>query len=433
MSAFTAVLSSAGGGKTYALLMECMRHTNNSKFGAVIFRKNANQVMSEGGLFSTAMEIYPLFGATPKQTPKPMFVFPSGSKVTFAHLQYDNDVLGWQGSQLPLCAFDELTHFSKQQFFYMLSRNRSMCGVKPYIRATTNPDAESWVADFISWWIDDNGYAIPERSGVIRYFIRVNDQICWGDSRRELVEKYAVEEADCKSFTFIASSIYDNKILLEQDSGYLANLKALSRVERERLLGGNWKIKPASGLYFKRHEATLLDFEPKDITQIGRAWDLAASEKTESNPNPDYTAGVKMGIRANGRYVVLDYIEERLSAHNVRAMVLRTANNDGKKCRIKLPQDPGQAGKEQVQSYVKMLAGFTVKTERVTGDKVTRAEPFAAQWQAGNVDVVRGAWNERYFACLEGFPDEASKDDGVDASSDCFSLLSKSPGKLKIV
>lgn len=91
----------------------------------------------------------------------------------------------WQGTQAAMFGFDELTHFSKSQFFYMLSRNRSDSGVKGYIRATCNPDADSWVADFISWWIDhETGYPIPERSGQIRWMYRNNDEIYWADTRK---------------------------------------------------------------------------------------------------------------------------------------------------------------------------------------------------------------------------------------------------------
>jgi hypothetical protein len=96
----------------------------------------------------------------------------------FDYISRDGDVKKWQGSQICFIGFDELTHFSKYQFFYMLSRNRSICGVKPYIRATTNPESDSWVAEFISWWIDqDTGYPIKERSGKKRYFIRIGDDI----------------------------------------------------------------------------------------------------------------------------------------------------------------------------------------------------------------------------------------------------------------
>ena len=103
----------AGGGKSYALLLEALRHTNNKNFGAVIFRKNANQIMSEGGLWDTASEIYPYAGGKPSRNPRPTWKFPSGAKISFAHLEYEKDKLGWQGSQIPLIGFDELTHFTE--------------------------------------------------------------------------------------------------------------------------------------------------------------------------------------------------------------------------------------------------------------------------------------------------------------------------------
>ena len=416
----------AGGGKTYALLLENMRCTDNPGFGSVIFRRNAQQISSESGLWDNALDIYPLFGATPKQTPRYTMVFPSGAKVSFSHLQYDTDVHSWQGSSIALICFDELTHFTRKQFFYMLSRNRSTCGVRPYIRATCNADADSWVADFIAWWIDQKtGYPIPERSGVIRYFIRSNDELIWGDSREELAARHGVDISDTKSFTFIASSIYDNKILLTKDPGYLANLKALSYVDRMRLLEGNWKVKPAAGLYFKRSQVTLIEALPTDVVAWVRRWDLAASAPTEQNPSPDSTAGVLMGRRKNGRYVVADVINVQQQAGDVRQLIKNTAISDKvahKRVKTVLPQDPGQAGKEQSQSYVKMLSGFNVGVERETGSKIVRAEPFAAQWQNGNVEVLVAPWNDLYFSQMEAFP-ESAKDDLVDGSSGAFNAL----------
>lgn len=88
----------------------------------------------------------------------------------------------------------------------------------------------------------------------------------------------------------------------------------------------------------------------------------------------------------------------------------------------RLPQDPGQAGKDQAKSYIKMLAGFVVKAIPETGSKETRAEPFAAQWQAGNVDLVMGEWNEMYLTQLESFPESKFKD-MVDASSSAFAEI----------
>ena len=406
------------------MLIEPLRHVNNADFGAVIFRRESTQVTNEGGLWDTAMKLYPAIGAKPVQSPKMVFTFRSGAKVGFAHLNQESSVLDWQGSQVPLLMFDELTHFTRTQFFYMLSRNRSTCGVRPYIRATTNPDAESWVAELISWWIGEDGYPIKERSGKLRWFARVNDVLYWADSPKELADTHGIDESDCKSLTFIAATIHDNPALMKADPGYLANLKSLSRVERERLLHGNWKIKPAAGEYFNRADATIIDElpNPASITGWARGWDLAATEPHEQNPDPDYTAGIKMCRLDDGRVVISDLQHFRKKAVDVRKRVVSTANQDGPDVRISLPEDPGQAGKEQAASYVAELAGYSVTTRRPQNTKVNRAEPFAAQWQAGNVLILRAPWNDALFAELESFPDSAH-DDIVDSCSDAFATL----------
>lgn len=427
----------AGGGKTFALLLECYRHTSNPHFGAVVFRRESVQITNEGGLWDEAMKLYPLLRARPVRAPKLGFRFPSGARVTFGHLNREHDVLAWQGGQVALLCYDELTHFTRYQFLYMLSRNRSTSGVRPYIRATCNPDADSWLADFLAWWIEQDpasprfGLPIKERAGVVRYMVVVSDEICWGDSREELAERHGVAPEDCKSVTFIPASIYDNKKLLEVDPGYLANLKALTRVERERLLGGNWKIRPAAGLYFQRHEARVIETLPADIVAQVRAWDLAATPPTPENPDPDATAGVRMARTRGGRFVIMHLARMQDRAQKVRAAIRNTAEQDGRAVKIALPQDPGQAGKDQASSYVaETLLGWSVSLRRPSKDKITRAEPFVSQWQAGNVDVLAGPWNERFFAELEGFPD-AAHDDIVDAAADAFAELAGVGGPIE--
>ncbi|MCL2223579.1 MAG: phage terminase large subunit [Defluviitaleaceae bacterium] len=421
----------AGGGKTFGLLLSPLKHVNDSKFGAVIFRKHSNQISVEGGLWDESQKIYSNWkGAKPRITPHPRWIFPSGAKVSFRHIERDECLSEWQGSQICEISFDELTHFTKKQFFYMLSRNRSVCGVRPYMRATCNPDADSWVAEFIAWWIDpDTGYPIPERSGVIRWFIRRDEILHWADTCEELWERFNLdseeERALPKSVTFIASTLSDNKILMESDPSYLSNLEALPLVERERLMHGNWKIKPSAGMYFKRTEVgEMLSNIPVDVVKWVRAWDLAATTEKEST-EAAFTSGVLIGKRRNGRYIVADVINKRLDAGSVRALVKLTAQQDKarfNRVRIRVPQDPGQAGKEQAQSYVKFLAGFDVCAKLESGSKETRAEPFSAQWRGGNVDVLTADWNEAYFNQLESFPISKFKD-MVDASGSAFNEI----------
>lgn len=413
----------AGAGKTFAELMEPLRHIGNADFGAVFFRRESTQITNEGGLWDTAMALYPLVGGVPFKSPKLGFSFSAGSRVTFGHLNRETDVLDWQGSQIPLIIFDELTHFTRKQFVYMLSRNRSTCGVRPYIRATTNPDADSWVAEFIAWWIDqETGLPIQERSGVLRWFVVVDDRFVWADSPADCQRLTGIDGAHAKSVTFIPAKVTDNKALLDKDPSYLANLHALSRVERERLLNGNWKIRAAAGLVFPRMSAQILPACPTDVVSWVRAWDLAATEPTAENPSPDATAGVRIGKRANGRYVISDCRHFRSAAHKVRVAVQSTAGADGRGVRICVPEDPGQAGKEQATSYVTMLAGYSVTRRRPSAKKLLRADPLAAQWQAGNVDVVAGPWVAPFLDELEQFPDGAH-DDRVDAASDAFAAL----------
>lgn len=418
----------AGGGKTWGLLMEPLRHVANPGFGAVFFRRSTVQIRNEGGLWDESASLYPQIGGSPKEHVL-TWDFPTGASVSFAHLEHDKTRFNWQGSQIPLICFDELTHFTPTQFWYMVSRNRSMCGVRPYIRATCNPDADSWVADLIAWWIDqDTGLPIPERSGVLRWFVRVGEELKWGDSPQELAEYTMLDEAGeripipPKSLTFIPAKLTDNKALMAADPGYMASLLALPLVERERLLGGNWKIRPAAGLFFQRAWCRVVDAVPSG-TVFGRGYDLAATPPTNENPDPDATASVKIGRTPDGRYIIVDSRSIRTTPAGVERFILNTASEDGPSVTISLPQDPGQAGKSQVAQFAKMLSGYTVRSSTETGDKVTRFGPFSAQAEAGNVDVLRGEWNDGWFSALEGFP-AAKHDDEADATSRAFEIVS---------
>lgn len=426
----------AGGGKSYGLLLSPLRYKNVKGFGCTIFRRNFNQIFSQGGLWDESSKIYAgIKGAHPQLSlGRWRFTDEQGrtiSSVKFAHIEREDELNKWQGSQICEIGFDELTHFSEKVFFYMLSRNRSTCGVTPFVRATCNPDADSWVAKFIEWWIDqDTGYPIPERSGKIRWFIRRDEILHWANTKQELWEKFNLvtdeERAEPRSVTFIMSKLQDNQELLKVNPQYLANLKALSQIERERLLHGNWKIKAAAGLFFKRTQVgDILQSVPLDVIEWVRCWDLAATEKTTDSGDPAFTAGVLMGKRKNGRYVVADVINKQMSASDVRQTIKLTAQADKaryQRVKIRLPKDPGQAGKEQAESYIKFLSGFNVVAIAETGSKEARAEPMAAQWQVGNFDIVYGDWNEPFLHQLENFPDGKFKD-MVDAAANAFAEL----------
>jgi predicted phage terminase large subunit-like protein len=302
-------------------------------------------------------------------------------------------------------------------------------------RGTCNPDADSWVAELIAWWINqDTGYPIPARAGVLRWFIRIGDSIIWADRPEDLAEHKAPNEngelvpIPPKSLTFIPAKLSDNRALMAADPGYLANLMALPLVERERLLGGNWKIRAAAGLLFRRGWCQVVDAIPEG-TQFVRGWDLAATPKNESN-DPDWTVGTKIGRIPDGRFIVAHSVRIRGTPAEVERLLLNTASQDGVACKIALPLDPAQAGKYQAAHLLKLLAGYRARFAPASGDKVTRFGAFSAQAEGGNVVVLRGAWNDDWFTALESFPPpkNAGHDDDADSTSEAFNeLIGKRP------
>jgi predicted phage terminase large subunit-like protein len=423
----------AGGGKSYGLLLEALRYIDNPEFSAVIFRRTYPEIMNEGGLWDESVLIYPLVGGQLSEGP-PQWTFPSGATIRFAHMQHEKDKYSWQGSQIPLIGFDEVTLFTKAQFFYMLSRNRSTCGVKPYMRATCNPDADSWVKIFIAPWVHEDW---PEddraHSGEIRWFVIDGDELVWLPKDGTYPnEQYPY----AKSVTFIEADIYDNPKLLEKDPGYLANLHALPLVERERLLHKNWRIRVEGGNKFKKHWFPLLDSIPDDIEKTVRYWDFAATEEVPTNSQrdgPDYTASVKMGRRKAGafpRYIILDATWDRLSPGKVEEKVREIAELDGEACDVWFEEEPGSAGKFNTFSMkTRVLEGFSAHGIRSTGSKEVRANTFSSQAEAGNVALLKAWWNHGYLGFLEPFPSPKVHDDPVDAGSGAMEqLFQRRPG-----
>lgn len=182
---------------------------------------------------------------------------------------------------------------------------------------------------------------------------------------------------------------------------------------------------PRSGGMFERANFEIVPAAPANLEMV-RAWDLAATVP-KAGEDPDWTAGVKMGKCRDGFFWILDVVRFQGSAAKVETTIKNTASQDQRRCRIRLPQDPGQAGKSQAKSLVRMLAGYAVRAERPTGTKEARATPLSAQVEAGNVKLVRGDWNEAFLQEIELFP-FARHDDQVDGAADAFNDLFDAEG-----
>jgi predicted phage terminase large subunit-like protein len=428
----------AGPGKSWSLVYEPLKWVGLPQFTGVIFRRNRTQLVGGGSVWEESQSLYPMAGGIPRGGNILDWRFPAGARIEFNHLQHENDKLSHKSKQYCYIGFDECTDFTEGQFWYLLSRNRSMCGVRPYIRGATNPDPDSHIRKLIDWWIDKSGYPIPERSGVLRWFIRIKNDLHWADSEDALKSKFSYlpdDQLRPKSLTFIPALLDDNQILLEKDPDYRANLLAMHELDRLALMGGNWNVRPQSGDYFPRAKAQFVDHPPDDLIEACRGWDKAATAPSPANPDPDWTAGVKVGRARSGLYYVLDAVRDRKGPLDVEQMITGGAEQDGKRCKVGLWQDPAQAGKFDVAHLTRLLAGYVVNICPASKNKEAFAKPFSSQWLAGNVRIVRGQWNDAYVNEMDAFPcnDDNVKDDHVDASSVAFNTVAEGTSALSIL
>jgi predicted phage terminase large subunit-like protein len=198
-------------------------------------------------------------------------------------------------------------------------------------------------------------------------------------------------------------------------------IQELNRMELAApyVFSGQYRQRPSppAGGFFKPDNIEIVDALPSEILKEVRAWDLASSEN-----EGDFTAGPRMVKGKDNIIYIIDMVHGQWGPDGVNRTIKQTAEIDGKKVVIRLPQDPGQAGKSQAKSFITMLAGFSVVVETVSGDKITRAQPFAAQVNVGNVKMLRGPWNKTLIDELRNFPN-AKYDDQVDGLSDGYNYL----------
>ena len=181
---------------------------------------------------------------------------------------------------------------------------------------------------------------------------------------------------------------------------------------------------PSGGrlFYVDRISVVQPDRNPKATV---RAWDLAATEITGRN-DPDWTVGIKLSRDNTGRYLILDVTRIRGTPNEVEQLIVATAQRDGTKVIVAIPEDPGQAGKSQMSYLTRQLAGFHVISSRETGSKATRAMSLASQVEAGNISIARADWTRTLLDELRDFP-WGKKDDQVDALVRAFTTLTTSP------
>nr|WP_027685071.1 phage terminase large subunit [Rhizobium leguminosarum] len=200
--------------------------------------------------------------------------------------------------------------------------------------------------------------------------------------------------------------------------------EAVAKLKRDMgsyAYAGQYQQRPAprSGGMFQRGDFEIVDAVPAGARRC-RAWDFAASAD-KPGKQPDWTVGLKMAYVNDIFYV--EHVERgRWKPGEVETTLKNTASQDGTDVLIRMPQDPGAAGKADAATKVKLLAGYSVNVQTVTGEKATRAKPASAQSEAGNIKLMRGAWNKEFLDEVCSFPN-AQFDDQVDAFADALNEL----------
>lgn len=376
----------AGGGKSSALLMSALQYVDVPNYSAILFRRTFADLALPGALMDRFKSWAANYDDIQWNANSYVATFPSGARISFGYLNNTNDYLRYKGSEFQFIGMDEVTEIRESDYRYLFSRLRRpasgpLAQVPLRMRAASNP-APNWVRQ--------------------RFIVEGRDQ----------------------GRIFVPSFLQDNPGI-DADS-YRQALSALDPVERRRLEQGDW-WSTTLGTLFNRNDFVIIDgHEVPQVTSTARAvrfWDLAATEPHPGNPNPDWTVGTLM-LFDQGIAYVLDVRRIRAKGDKVEQLVAQTAKEDGLSVSIRMEQEPGSSGKSLVDQYARyVVPGYDLIGIRASGDKVTRARPFAAAVANGNVRLVRGSWLTDWLDEFASFPEACDHDDQVDSAVGAFSYL----------
>jgi hypothetical protein len=285
------------------------------------------------------------------------------------------------------------------------------CDVQPYIRATCNPDADSWVADFLVWWIDpETGLPIPERVGVLRDYVRVAEKIVWADRPEDLMQ-YLPRPEDLPpdvnlprpiSVTFIPATVFDNPALLQVNPKYFAWLCHC----RSSSASGYWAEigrsgRPPGPISSGSGVSSSTKFQR---TSTSSAIGISPPPKRPSSTTP---IGLSASSSAAIRTAVIGcsiWCPGGPTRATSTGCCSIPGRQDGKRVRVGFGKDPGQAGKSQALHLVRALSGFTVGPAAECGYKRTRFGPFSSQCRVGSVKIPRAPGTRSCSASSKASP-----------------------------
>lgn len=418
----------AGGGKTDSLLAGAARFVNHRRYRAVIARRTVPELEGTDGIIERSFAMYQPLGAR-YLISKKRWVFPSGARIGFIHCESEADVRNFGGWQFQFLGIDELTTFTKTIYEFLIGRLRSTAGIPCVVRSTSNPGGpgHSWVLERFRWWLYRSGMREDEFSGP--YLDPSEPAWILRDPDTGKDSLVAAGTPHATRRVFIPARLSDNPHLANTDYG--DRLRMLDPLTRRQLKEGDWMATAEPGMFWDRAWVTERLVRAPDLPKYRvRFWDLAATDDESGKKDPAWTCGVRMSMLHDDTIVVEDVARCRKDPGGVIEFLGETMAADkasyGNIDQV-IAQDPGQAGKFEIETLASHFKSFNVRGLRETGDKVTRFKPFSAKAFRGEVAIVSGRWNGAYHDELEAFPPKSKKQkaDQADASSGAFEQLQR--------
>lgn len=420
----------AGGGKSSALLAAALQYVDVPGYSALLLRRTFRDLNQPDALIPRSKEW--LAGTDAKWNDNDhRWTFPSGATLTFGYLAHEDDKLQYQGAAFQFVGFDELTQFSETQYTYLFSRCR---------RPSATPDQT--IADERGWSASDFADGRTRVSRLAQVPLRVRAASNPGGPGHEWVKQrfglyreegdptdapYVCHRPDWSGTrVFVPARLADNPHV--DAESYVGNLQELDHHTRRQLLDGDWDSRPPGDL-FRRDWFEIVDTIP-DGCQWVRYWDLAATEPSDSNPDPDWSVGLRLGKHPNGTFYVEDVGRLRKRPDGVETAAKEAALRDGPTTTVWVEQEPGSSGKAVIAHWVRdVLPGRAVKGKRSTGSKADRAKVVSSKAEHGLIKLKRGQWNPAFLDELEAFTEtgEHAHDDQVDALSGSYTVLAGNP------
>lgn len=421
---------SAGGGKSDALLMAALQYVDVPGYSALILRRTWPDLNSPGAILDRCRTWMAGTPAKQKEGGR-IFTFPSGARIQFGYLQYDADKYKYQSSEYQFVAFDELTQFDESTYTYLFSRVRRPsvsclnCGTSVTRVRNGSNSSKTW--KHTSGEARKNCPEVYPDPAVLDQYRPAADGTTLFDVPLRMRSasnpggvghlwvraRFIDNRTRKKDAKFIPARLTDNPSL-DQET-YAKNLEHLLPVDRERLLNGDWDIEE-EGTMFARHYFNVINEVPTKVQDRVRYWDLAATKPSKENKDPDWTVGCLMSHNMDGTWNIEDIVRMQARPLEVEKVIYQTAMMDGPNVRICMEQEPGSSGVNTVSHFQRnVLAGFTFKGVRSTGDKQSRAIPLSSAAQAGNVNILAANWNRDFLDEAALFP-RGAHDDQVDAT-----------------